>query len=100
VSRPPRLAAPGFAHDFFLLGALDGGFRHPEFHDLRDQGERETNGHRSDECRHKRGSSTHASHTERGKVRAAYNRAERLAERRSMMQRWADYLDGLRNRSD
>jgi len=33
-------------------------------------------------------------------VRAAYNRAERLAERRSMMQRWADYLDGLRNRSD
>jgi hypothetical protein len=33
-------------------------------------------------------------------VRAAYNRAERLAERRSMMQQWADYLAGLRNRLD
>jgi integrase len=39
-------------------------------------------------------------HKERDKVRAAYNRAERLAERRSMMQQWADYLDGLRDRSD
>ncbi len=35
-------------------------------------------------------------HTERNKVRAAYNRAERLAERREMMQAWADYLDRLR----
>jgi integrase len=35
-------------------------------------------------------------HTERNKVRAAYNRAQRLAERRAMMQAWADYLDGLR----
>ncbi len=35
-------------------------------------------------------------HKERNKVRAAYNRAERLAERREMMQSWADYLDGLR----
>ncbi|HET9106888.1 MAG TPA: site-specific integrase [Steroidobacteraceae bacterium] len=35
-------------------------------------------------------------HAERNKVRAAYNRAERLAERRKMMQAWADYLDGLR----
>ena len=39
-------------------------------------------------------------HKERDKVRAAYNRAERLAERRSMMQQWADYLAGLRNRLD
>jgi integrase len=39
-------------------------------------------------------------HKERDKVRAAYNRAERLADRRSMMQQWADYLDGLRNRRD
>jgi integrase len=39
-------------------------------------------------------------HKERDKVRAAYNRAERLAERRSMMQRWADYLDGLRSLRD
>jgi integrase len=35
-------------------------------------------------------------HKERNKVRAAYNRAQRLAERRKMMQAWADYLDGLR----
>lgn len=35
-------------------------------------------------------------HAERNKVRAAYNRASRLAERRKMMQAWADYLDGLR----
>jgi integrase len=35
-------------------------------------------------------------HAERNKVRAAYNRAKRLPERRKMMQAWADYLDGLR----
>jgi len=35
-------------------------------------------------------------HTERNKVRAAYNKAQRLPERREMMQAWADYLDGLR----
>ena len=35
-------------------------------------------------------------HAERNKVRAAYNRAQRLNERRDMMQRWADYLDQLR----
>jgi integrase len=35
-------------------------------------------------------------HKERNKVRAAYNRAQRLAERREMMQAWADYLDELR----
>jgi integrase len=35
-------------------------------------------------------------HAERNTVRAAYNRAQRLAERREMMQRWADYLDKLR----
>lgn len=35
-------------------------------------------------------------HVERNKVRAAYNKAERLAERRDMMQAWADYLDALR----
>ena len=34
-------------------------------------------------------------HKERNKVRAAYHRAEYLAERRDMMQRWADYIDGL-----
>lgn len=35
-------------------------------------------------------------HAERNKVRAAYNRAQRLDERRKMMQEWADYLDGLK----
>jgi len=35
-------------------------------------------------------------HAERNKVRAAYNQAQRLPERRKMMQAWADYLDGLR----
>jgi integrase len=35
-------------------------------------------------------------HAERNKVRAAYNRAQRLGERRAMMQRWADYLESLR----
>ena len=35
-------------------------------------------------------------HQERNKVRAAYNRAQRLAERRKMMQASADYLDGLK----
>ncbi len=35
-------------------------------------------------------------HVERNKVRAAYNRAQRLTERRSMMQAWADLLEVLR----
>jgi integrase len=33
---------------------------------------------------------------ERDAIRAAYNYAEHLPERRKMMQAWADYLDGLR----
>jgi hypothetical protein len=36
-------------------------------------------------------------HAERNRVRAAYNRAQRLDERRKMMQEWADYLDTLRS---
>jgi integrase len=35
-------------------------------------------------------------HQERNQARAAYNRAQRLEERRRMMQAWADYLDELR----
>jgi integrase len=35
-------------------------------------------------------------HGERDKVRAAYNYAEHLPERRKMMQAWADYLDELK----
>lgn len=35
-------------------------------------------------------------HAERNKVRDAYNRAQRLSERRKMMQWWSDYLDALR----
>jgi integrase len=36
-------------------------------------------------------------HQERSAVRAAYNRAQRIPERRKMMQAYADYLDGLRS---
>lgn len=36
-------------------------------------------------------------HTEQNKVRAAYNKAAFMEERRRMMQAWADYLDGLRS---
>lgn len=35
-------------------------------------------------------------HAERNKVRAAYNRAQYLDERKRMMQAWADYLDSLK----
>ena len=35
-------------------------------------------------------------HVEGNSVRAAYNYAEHLEERRRMMQWWADYLDGLK----
>src|SRR5215475_11920422 len=35
-------------------------------------------------------------HAERNKVRAAYNKAQRLPERRQMMQAWADYLVRLK----
>ena len=34
-------------------------------------------------------------HTERNKVRASYNQAQYLEERRQMMQNWADLLDQL-----
>ncbi|MFM8330887.1 MAG: tyrosine-type recombinase/integrase [Candidatus Methylumidiphilus sp.] len=36
-------------------------------------------------------------HAERNKIKAAYNHAEHLPERRRMMQAWADYLDGLKH---
>ncbi len=39
-------------------------------------------------------------HAERDNVRAAYNFAEHLPERRKMMQAWADYLDGLKAGAD
>lgn len=35
-------------------------------------------------------------HAERNKVRAVYNRAQYMAERKKMMTAWADYLDELR----
>jgi integrase len=38
-------------------------------------------------------------HGERDAVRAAYNYAEHLRERRRMMQAWADYLEKLKNGS-
>ena len=39
-------------------------------------------------------------HKERNAVKDAYNRAQHLPERRTMMQAWADYLDGLRKGGD
>jgi integrase len=39
------------------------------------------------------------SHVENNAVRAAYNHADRLSERRGMMQAWADWLDVLRNKA-
>jgi len=36
-------------------------------------------------------------HSERNNVKAAYNHAEHLPERRKMMQSWADYLDALKS---
>jgi integrase len=36
-------------------------------------------------------------HADQDEIRAAYNRAQYLAERKKMMQAWADYLDGLKN---
>jgi len=36
-------------------------------------------------------------HAERNSIKAAYNHAQHLPERRKMMQAWADYLDGLRD---
>jgi len=35
-------------------------------------------------------------HTDSNKVRAVYNHAEHLGDRRDMMQKWADYLDKLK----
>jgi len=36
-------------------------------------------------------------HAERNSIKAAYNHAQHLPERRKMMQAWADYLDTLRS---
>ena len=39
-------------------------------------------------------------HAERNKVRAAYNRASHMDDRRTMMQAWADFLDSLAQGAD
>lgn len=39
---------------------------------------------------------TQLAHAERNKVKAAYNHAKYLTQRRAMMQAWATYLDQLR----
>jgi len=38
-------------------------------------------------------------HQEQNAVRAAYNRAEYLTERRMMMNQWADYIDAVGGRN-
>lgn len=40
------------------------------------------------------------SHAERNRIKAAYNRAQHLPERRKMMQAWSDYLDSLKAGAD
>ena len=37
-------------------------------------------------------------HAESNKVRASYDHSQHLAKRQEMMQAWADYLDGLKNK--
>jgi integrase len=39
-------------------------------------------------------------HADQNKIRAVYNHAEYLPERKRMMQAWADYLDGLKAGTD
>jgi integrase len=38
-------------------------------------------------------------HQEKNNVKAAYNHAQHMDKRREMMQWWADYLDGLKNKN-
>ena len=38
-------------------------------------------------------------HAERNTIKAAYNHAQHLPERRKMMQAWADYLEKLKGAS-
>jgi integrase len=39
-------------------------------------------------------------HAERNSIKAAYNHAQHLPERRKMMQAWADYLDSLKTKGN
>lgn len=39
-------------------------------------------------------------HKQRNKVRAAYNRAQYLPQRKAMMQQWSDYIDSLQTGGD
>jgi len=39
-------------------------------------------------------------HKDKDRIRAVYNRAQYLEERREMLQYWADYLDSLRVGAD
>lgn len=43
---------------------------------------------------------TQLSHADRNKVRASYNHAKYLPQRRTMMQAWGDYVDSLRARGE
>jgi integrase len=48
------------------------------------------------QCWHPDAIERQLAHCPRDKMRATYNYAEHLPERRKMMQAWADYLDELR----
>ena len=39
-------------------------------------------------------------HAERNSIKAAYNHAQHLPERRKMMQAWADYLDSVKTKAN
>ena len=39
-------------------------------------------------------------HKDKDRIRAVYNRAQYLEERRALLQQWADYLDTLKNGAD
>ena len=46
---------------------------------------------------HKDAIEAQLAHTDTDKVRATYNHADYLEERRKLMQSWSDYLDSLKN---
>lgn len=53
-----------------------------------------------DQARNRDAIERQLAHAERNNIRAAYNYAEYLPERRKMMQHWADYLDTLVNNTN
>ena len=76
--------APGWALGYDKNQMTGHGFRSMASTLLNEQG-----------CWHPDAIERQLAHVERNNVRAAYNYAEYLDERRRMMQAWADYLESL-----